>query len=90
MQSQPLDLKEVTSEIKELENIEAVGNNVPGQIPQMPEVEEVPTRERILSISAENESFRSSWQRRIWCFIHFLKKIRPFGKRKEEIYIVKN
>ena len=63
--------------------------DVPGQVAHQPPAEEVPTRERILSITATGETTSSVWRRRIWCLVSFWKKIRPFGRRKEEIYVVR-
>jgi hypothetical protein len=64
-------------------------SEVPGQIPQIPPPEVVHTRERILSISATEESRSSLWFRRVWRLLHFCKKILPFGRRNEDIYVVK-
>ena len=63
------------------------GSDVPGQVIHHPPAETVPTRERILSITATEEA--TAWRRRIWCLLNFWKKIRPFGRRKEEIYVVR-
>ena len=62
---------------------------VPGKIPQIPPPEVVHTRERILSISATEESRSSLWLRRVWRLLHFCKKILPFGSRNEDIYVIK-
>ena len=91
MQSQSVSLQETLtpeteSDLTDSREQVIETSDVPGQIPQLPTPEAVHTRERILSITAAEESL---WQRRVWCLIHFLKKIRPFGRRKEEMYVVK-
>ena len=95
MQNQTLNLEENLEDACDLNNSSSINvdlfdeSEVPGHIPQMPPPEIVHPRERILSISAADDSFSSTWHRRIWCLLQFLKKIRPFGRRKEDIYIVK-
>ena len=94
MQSQSASLQEtltpeIASDLTDSREEVHETSDVPGQIPQLPTPEAVHTRERILSITAAEESFKSLWQRRVWCLIHFLKKIRPFGRRTEEMYVVK-
>ena len=71
--------------VHDLDNYGIEESEVPGQVPERTKPDIICFRERTISISVADESFNYIWHSRVRRFLRVVKKIHPFGKKKEDL-----